>query len=130
MNATAKVSPRYARPRPTAPVRAKLEVVKSPRPKKRQRLVLASSLVLIVAAIGAALGINSYQTVLSLNMGKYRTELEVLKEQNQALRDQINEVSSASKLADKARELGMVPYADYGYINLDTKEIVGGKPAR
>lgn len=115
--------------RHTTPAGPELSVVAVTRPRRSGILTKVVGLLAVVGILVSLLGISTLEAKNALQMGELHEQLTVLQEQNQSLTDHLNQISSATSLAQRAKEQGMVPNANYGYINLETQEINGGSPA-
>lgn len=125
MNAVAKSAPRVS-PRPTP----QLRVVAAAAPKSTGSHAVRAILVSIVVLIAVVLVIASAAINLAVDGKPLANELKVLKEQNQALVEELQHRSSADWLVEQAKAQGLVPYAGYGYLNIETGQITGGTPAK
>ncbi|MBV7363835.1 hypothetical protein KRX54_05265 [Actinomycetaceae bacterium TAE3-ERU4] len=115
---------------PERSVKPSLTVVSSQSPRVAGRFMLTSVVAAGILLVMSVLGITSFTSHLAMESQPLNTELNILREQNQALQEKLEERSSSEWLAKRAAEQGLVPYADYGYVNLKTGEISGGSAAR
>ncbi|OKL47538.1 hypothetical protein BSR29_03735 [Boudabousia liubingyangii] len=129
MNATATAWKATTQPRRAQSSRPELSVVTQSAPRVGGRHTVTAIVASVTLLLATILGITSYTSHLAMAAKPLHTELSVLQEQNQALTEELNKRSSAAWLGERAKELGMVPYADYGYVNLEKNEITGGTAA-
>ena len=115
--------------RQTTPVGPELSVVSVTRPRRSGVLAKIAGLIAVVGILVSLLGISTLEAKNALEMGELHEQLTVLQEQNQSLTDHLNQISSATSLAQRATAQGMVPNANYGYLTLETQEMNGGSPA-
>lgn len=85
---------------------------------------------MLIAALVVPVVINTQLAMTSYDMYTMQNELNLLLDQQADLVTQAREAQSPQYLAEKAREIGLVPAGEQGYLTLSTGEIIPGKPAR
>lgn len=84
---------------------------------------------MLVAALVVPVVINTQLAMTSYDMYAMQNELNLLLDQQADLVTQAREAQSPQYLAEKAREIGLVPAGEQGYVTLSTREIIPGKAA-
>lgn len=115
-------------PQPRRSWRPPLQVVHSP---GRSRGVVAYLLLcaaVLVAALLAALLLNTQMAVTSYQIHDAQVDLNRLEEEEASLREQVERAGSPAQLREQADELGLVPAEDLTFIDLAGRQILGGAP--
>ena len=84
---------------------------------------------MLVAALVVPVVVNTQLAMTSYDMYAMQNELNLLLDQQADLVTQAREAQSPQYLAEKAREIGLVPAGEQGYVTLATGEIIPGKAA-
>src|ERR1700758_2013217 len=103
-------------------------------PRSRSRAPRMPFILLLVGLLGGAL-VSLLVISTTLAQGSFRiTSLQAqnaeLARQAQTLTNQVAEAGSPAVIAKKARQLGMRPNPNLGFIDLKSGKIVVGKPSR
>ncbi len=85
---------------------------------------------LLVAGVGATLWLSTQATADSYRLEKLKDTTTSLGQQRERLQQQVAEANSATSLAQRAKQLGMVPAADPAHLLVDKNGKVKliGKP--
>jgi hypothetical protein len=136
MSATTHASSRGRRPRlsvPTPPRRtrdaASVRSAAAEAPAVRRRLTSLPFLVLVAALLAVGLVtllmVNNTLAAGSFDQARLRAEQVQLFEQEQALRQDVERLSSPTRLRQQAHTQGLIPAATTAYIDLETGRILG-----
>lgn len=112
-------------PAPHPHTTPKLKVV---RPPRRQRARIPFFVVCLTVLVGAMLGalvLNTAMAATAYEMHSTQLELARTLQSNQEQAANVDELSSPSRLAEKAQSLGMVPGEGVTYIDLESGTLVG-----
>lgn len=85
---------------------------------------------MLVAALVIPVVINTQMAVTSYEMYADQQELSQLQDYHADLVTRAREAQSPQKLAEKAKELGLVPAGNPGYISIEAGTITAGEPAK
>lgn len=85
---------------------------------------------LLLAGLAAVLGLNTVMAQDSFEVTRLETRSSVLADDHEALTHQIDARSAPQRLAEEAKDLGMVPATSPAFIDLGSGEVLGvAKPA-
>lgn len=114
-----------AAPLPRPRTRPKLEVVRSPEPSRSVVPFMVCCALVLLAALVAALMLNTAMAVASYTIHSGKTELATLTEVGDQLSETAERLGSPSALQERASSLGMVPAEATVYISVATGTILG-----
>lgn len=119
-----------ARPHAATRIRVPRVARSRPRPRVSSLPFLALIAGLLGAALIALLLINNSLAAGSFEQARLKGDQILLGEQEQALNQEVERLSSPTRLREAARQAGLVAAATTAYIDLTTGEILGvPKPA-
>ena len=101
----------------------------SARPVPRRRVSSLPFLALIAGLLGAGLlallMINNSLAAGSFEQARFKSDSILLGEQEQALRQEVERLSSPTRVREAAREAGLIPAATTAYFDVSTGQILG-----
>lgn len=103
----------------------RLRVVRAPAQPQTRVPFVAFCLALLAAALLGALLLNTAMAQTSFDIQAKQIELARLSERQQGLAQQLEIAASPQMLAQRARELGMVPAPAPAFLNLTEGTIIG-----
>ncbi|SDM49583.1 hypothetical protein [Actinomyces ruminicola] len=130
--ATARAARRpapQARPAGEASGRPELRVVRGIIPSPRTLPFLALVIGVLACALVSSMLLNAWMADTAYKMKTAQVELNVLNDHIETVRAEVQEASAADTLAARAAELGMVPAAAPGVIDLTDSTLAGGAAA-
>lgn len=92
--------------------------------------MLIGLVVLALVILAVNLFINTQMVQLAYDIRSKQSELAVLSDEGEALRQDIQRLSSPEHLREAAKKAGLVPVGASGFITLSDKSVEGGTPAR
>lgn len=109
-----------------------LSVVKPPATQRVRVPFLAICLMILGGAMLGALVLNTSMASTAYVMHSTKLELARTQQYNDEQAEQVDRLSSPSRLAEKAESLGMVPQEGVTYIDLENGALIGkaGKNAK
>ncbi|WP_233188328.1 hypothetical protein [Actinomyces qiguomingii] len=128
--ATARAADRTAsRPAAETPARPELRVVRGIVPSRRTLPFLALVIGILACALVSTMMLNARMAETAYKMKTAQVELNILSDHIETVRADVQEASAADALASRAAELGMVPAAAPGVIDLSDSTVAGGTAA-
>lgn len=119
-----------ARPRPADQHEApELRVVRGVVPARATLPFLLLVVVILAGALIASMILNAQMADTAFKMKAAQVELNVLSDHIETVRADVQDVSAPDALAARAAELGMVPAAAPGVVDLNSSTVAGGAPA-
>lgn len=123
-----------ARSRRTRPVeevtrRPRLRVVRGVAPARTTLPFLLLVVVILAGALVSSMVLNAQMASTAYRMQQAQVELDVVNDHVVTLQTQVQEASAPNSLAQRAAELGMVPAAAPGVIELSSGTVTGGTAA-
>jgi len=118
-----------ARPASEAAGRPELRVVRGIVPSRRTLPFLALVIGILACALVSTMLLNARMADTAYKMKAAQVELNVLNDHIETVRADVQEASSADSLAARAAELGMVPAAAPGVVDLSDSTLAGGAAA-
>ncbi|MDN5558507.1 MAG: hypothetical protein L0G23_03610 [Ruaniaceae bacterium] len=114
-----------AAPLPRPRTRPRLEVVRAPETSRSVVPFLVGCVLVLLAALVAALILNTSMAVASYSIHAGKSELAVLTEIGDQLAEKSESLASPSQLQNRAAALGMVPAEATLYLSVATGSILG-----
>lgn len=106
-----------------------LHVVRGVAPARSTMPFLLVVVTILLGALGASMFLNARMADTAYKMKAAQTELNVLNDHVETVRTDVQKVSSPESLTDRATELGMVPAAAPGVVDLNDSTMSGGSAA-
>lgn len=130
--ATPAARPGSHAPRPAPLPRTTIHVIERPEPDAKSRAwpVVLAALLLLVLAIAVPLVINTQMAEMAYEIRDAQVELAEVQAQTSVLEADLLRAASPQELGARAKELGLVPAAAPGTVNLDEATVTGGQPAQ
>lgn len=117
--------------RAAKPARPTLRIVAPPEPRGRHARFAALCIILLVLGLMAVLAINTSLAQGSFQLHDLQQSQRDLRDQEQALRQDIARQSAPDALAQRAKDLGMVPAGAPVFVEVPQGKILGvPQPAR
>lgn len=116
---------------PARPPRPALRVVQAPAAERGRTAVVVSSLLLLGAGLLTLLLINTALAQGSFHLHDLQATSDRLADTEQSLRESIETAAAPQRLAEQARDLGMVPSQSTAFVRLSDGKVVGvAEPAK
>lgn len=84
---------------------------------------------ILIGALATTMVLNAKMATTAYELQKASTELDVVEDHVETVRGQVNDAAAPDALADRAVELGMVPAAAPGVVDLRSGTVTGGSAA-
>lgn len=120
---------RHAEARSEVVERPALYVVRGIAPARATLPLLLFIVLILVGALVSSMVLNAAMANTAFEMQQAQIRLNVLNDHIDTVRNQVEQVSSADALAQRAAELGMVPAGAPGVVDLSTGTVSGGAAA-
>ena len=120
---TARDQVRQSRERP------RLHVVRGVAPARATMPFLLVVVAILVGTLAASMLLNAKMADTAYKMKAAQVELNVLNDHIETVRSDVQEASSPDSLTSRASELGMVPAAAPGVVDLSDSTLSGGAAA-
>lgn len=108
-----------------AAARPKLTVVATPKASGSSLPFALLCTLIVTATLAALLFMNIQMSDVSYRITRLQIQSQRLTEEQQGLQETNERLGTPQELERQAREIGMVPVTDPGYIDLDTGQIIG-----
>lgn len=125
MSSVARVTARPSAPSAAPSPRPRLEVVHAPTPQRSVVPFLLACIGVLVAALIAALMLNTAMAVASYRIHDTQVQLNQLTERGDELQERAEILDSPASLQSKASALGMVPSEGTRYLSVASGTILG-----
>lgn len=109
--------------------RPQLSVVRALAPARGTLPYLLLLVAVLVGSLMTSMVLNAKMADTAYRMKTSQVELNVLNDHIATVRDEVERASSSDQLAQRAAELGMVPAAAPGVVDLTTGQTSGGSAA-
>ena len=110
--------------------RPQLRVISGASTATSSSLPFLTLIILVLAgALIASMLLNAKMADTAYRMKEKQVELNVAEDHVETLRTQVQEASAPDALADRAKDLGMVPAAAPGVVDVDKGQLTEGTPA-
>ena len=106
-----------------------LHVVRGVAPARTTMPFLLMVVAILVGALAASMFLNAKMADTAYKMKTAQAELNVLNDHIETVRSDVQKASAPDTLASRAAELGMVPAAAPGVIDLSSSTLSGGTAA-
>ena len=84
---------------------------------------------ILVGALATTMVLNAKMAATAYDLQKASAELDVVQDRVETVRGQVNDAAAPDALAKRASELGMVPAAAPGVVDLRSGTVTGGSAA-
>ncbi|WP_159626491.1 hypothetical protein [Actinomyces sp. zg296] len=124
-----------ARPRPQRGAREaplpqrQLRVVRGIAPGRSAIPFMLLIAAILIGALAITMVLNAKMAATAYELQKASTELDVVQDHLETVRGQVNDAAAPDALAKRAAELGMVPAAAPGVVDLRNGTVTGGSAA-
>lgn len=119
--------PATRRPATQARPRPRLRIVRQTQAEATRVPFFALCATVLVAALLAALGLNTSMAATSYSIRDKQVELAAAQQSAQTLAGQVEQASSPAQVMAQAQALGLVPNPGLVYIRLSDGTLVGGQ---
>lgn len=120
---------RHRNTRPVEESRPRLRVVRGVAPARTTLPFLLLVVVILAGALVSSMLLNAQMASTAYRMQEAQVELNVINDHVATLQTQVQEASAPDTLAQRAADLGMVPAAAPGVVELTSGTVIGGAPA-
>lgn len=117
---------RHTRPVEEVAPRPRLRVVRGVVPARTTLPFLLLVVLILAGALVSSMVLNAQMASTAYRMQQAQVELDVVNDHVATLQTQVQEASAPNSLAQRAAELGMVPAAAPGVIELSSGTVTGG----
>lgn len=114
---------------PASQPRTTLYVVRGSAPARSTLPFLIVVLLVLAGALVSSMLLNAAMADTAFKMQRAQVELNVVNDHVDTVRTQLHDAQASDKLASRASELGMVPAAAPGVVDLDSSTASGGSAA-
>lgn len=108
---------------------AHLRLVRAVVPGRLSLPLVLTVLLLLVTSLVASMLLNAAMADTAFRMREASIELDIVNDHIDTLRSDLQRAAAPGTLAQRARELGMVPAGAPGVVDLDAGTVSGGQPA-
>lgn len=111
-------------PTPASTHRPVLQVVSAPEPARSLVPYVMLLVVILMGAMVGALFLNTSMAQTSFEIQSKQLELQQMQRHEASLRGEVETAASPGSLQSAATELGMVPAAEVGHLDLASKSVL------
>ncbi|WP_235954423.1 hypothetical protein [Actinomyces faecalis] len=129
MSATSAMRAPSRRPAPAESERPALYVVRGIAPARSTVPFLMVVVLILAGALAASMLLNASMATTAFRMQSAQAELNVVNDHIDTVRSQVQDASAADHLTQRATELGMVPAAAPGVVDLTSSSLSAGQAA-